>query len=115
MEIRSEDESDAIGQFIATVPAIKNSIFWIGLADQHQENDWRWQGSNLMVEGFHTWNDGEPNNWDEKEHCAERYSNGKWNDDDCTRSNPPLCEKGISLYFIACVMSPVQDVAKPCR
>ena len=99
MEIRGKDESDAIGEFIATVPILKDSVFWIGLADQHQENDWRWQGSNLMaIEGFANWKIGQPDNWGEKEHCAEIHPSGKWNDVDCTRSSPPLCEKGITLF-----------------
>ena len=98
MEIRSKDESDAIGEFIDRVPALKNSKHWIGLSDQHQENEWQWQGSGLVAtEGFTNWNRGEPNNADRKEHCAERNPGGMWNDQVCTHSRPPVCEKGITL------------------
>ena len=96
VEITSEDENNAIGDFIATVPALQDLQFWIGLSDQYQENDWRWEGSNLTAtETFTNWNTGEPNNQDNNEHCAERGIDGKWNDDVCTRSYPPLCEKGM--------------------
>jgi len=42
--------------------------------------------------GYTNWNSGEPNNYgNSNEDCVQMYSNGKWNDNQCSKSYRPLC------------------------
>ncbi|XP_029441549.1 C-type lectin domain family 4 member G-like isoform X3 [Rhinatrema bivittatum] len=67
----------------------KSHNYWIGLSRKGQ--DWIWvDGTPLQ---FSKWSEGEPNNMAKREHCAELYASGRWNDLDCSMKRPWICEK----------------------
>uniref|UniRef100_A0A8C5PI29 C-type lectin domain-containing protein n=1 Tax=Leptobrachium leishanense TaxID=445787 RepID=A0A8C5PI29_9ANUR len=68
--------------------------YWIGLHDMDEENEWQWvDGTNYTK----NWNQGEPNNADDREDCVHTQPNGKWNDVHCTYSNDisALCKRKV--------------------
>jgi hypothetical protein len=63
--------------------------WWIGYNDRDTEGTWRWSnGSSSYV----NWYPGEPNNYAGNEDCSTKYSEGRWNDDDCSKQFPYICE-----------------------
>jgi len=77
--IYSDGEADLVHNLGASVSA------WIGGNDQTSEGSWRWvQGANSADEvmSYDRWSSGEPNNAG-NEDCAEKYTNGRWNDINC--------------------------------
>ncbi|XP_070768269.1 CD209 antigen-like protein C [Enoplosus armatus] len=72
-----------------------HGITWIGLSDKEQENKWKWvDGTDLVGTGF--WQDGEPNNSDGNEDCAEASRSAMaWNDVPCSRKFSWVCETVI--------------------
>uniref|UniRef100_A0A667XEC2 C-type lectin domain-containing protein n=1 Tax=Myripristis murdjan TaxID=586833 RepID=A0A667XEC2_9TELE len=68
---------------------------WIGLSDGEDEGKWKWvDGSPLVGEGF--WQNGEPNDENGREDCAELISGvGEWNDMPCMHRQRWICEKVI--------------------
>ncbi|XP_018416315.1 PREDICTED: C-type lectin domain family 17, member A-like [Nanorana parkeri] len=58
-----------------------NKRFWIGL--RKLNGLWKWV-DNTNPE-FTSWNSGEPNNYDRREHCTEMIAGG-WNDLDCSNT-----------------------------
>ncbi|XP_037642044.1 CD209 antigen-like protein B isoform X1 [Sebastes umbrosus] len=67
-------------------------VTWIGLSDRAQENKWKWvDGTDLVGDGY--WQDGEPNNSDGNEDCAEVSRSAKrFNDVPCERKFSWACE-----------------------
>lgn len=47
-----------------------------------------------------SWNGGEPNNWNNTEHCAEHLGTGRLNDVDCNRSYPFACRDASNNWYI---------------
>lgn len=47
------------------------------------------------------WNDNEPNNAGNTEHCTEIHadSDGMWNDNDCGKLNIALCNEASPVYI----------------
>jgi hypothetical protein len=73
----------------AHVRGLLDGNFWIGLSDLEVEGDFRWvTGAPL---DYTNWASGEPNNW-WGEDCVEVRGNGQWNDENCGRSRPFVCE-----------------------
>ncbi|XP_076593925.1 CD209 antigen-like protein C [Chaetodon auriga] len=66
-------------------------VTWIGLF-RGKEDTWKWvDGTELKGRGF--WQDGEPNNVDGEENCAEvSRSAAAWNDVPCSRKFSWVCE-----------------------
>uniref|UniRef100_A0A3B3T9A8 C-type lectin domain-containing protein n=1 Tax=Paramormyrops kingsleyae TaxID=1676925 RepID=A0A3B3T9A8_9TELE len=57
---------------------------WIGLK---KGTSWRWQWSSAEGgTGYINWNIGQPDNWNNNEHCTEVQDNGGWNDLSCSLS-----------------------------
>ncbi|XP_028971190.2 macrophage mannose receptor 1 [Esox lucius] len=88
-------------QSLKDVPSIHYETFWIGLSAQDPNIGYVWTDESPL--SFQNWNDGEPNNMNGVESCAEMYVNywqpgGSWNDAHCESYNDWLCEirKGVT-------------------
>lgn len=84
MIITTKDELDFVKR--------SYSVTWIGLSRGEEEDTWKWvDGTNLVGKGF--WQDGEPNNVDGDEDCAEvSRDTAAWNDVPCSRKFSWVCE-----------------------
>ncbi|KAM8755139.1 C-type mannose receptor 2-like isoform 11-T11 [Acanthopagrus schlegelii] len=78
--------------------------FWIGLYDD--VNSWRWSLSNTSFyrDGeaeFRLWKDGEPNNYNSREHCTALIGR-RWVDDDCINCYKSVCMdvRGLNVTFV---------------
>ncbi len=67
-------------------------LVWIGLQDKDQNGKWSHWNSGAPVE-FSNWDDGEPNNHDGVEYCAE-LNFRKWNVKNCEAKQKFICERG---------------------
>ncbi|XP_066304553.1 uncharacterized protein [Branchiostoma lanceolatum] len=66
--------------------------FWIGLNDKDDEGGFKWSDGRAV--GYTEWNDGEPNNAGDSEHCVELVAAGSdsfWNDLSCTSYRNWIC------------------------
>ncbi|RYE82990.1 MAG: hypothetical protein EOO75_19905 [Myxococcales bacterium] len=64
---------------------------WIGLSDKAVEGTFAWSSGEPVT--YTKWRSGEPNNSSNAEDCAEyRYSDGNWNDNNCSVSRLFVCE-----------------------
>lgn len=75
-----------------------NCGLWIGLNDQEEEGQFKWENSNLPVT-FSNWLPGEPDGREHK-NCVEMLQDGTWNDRYCWRNNPFVCEMAWHLFII---------------
>ena len=67
--------------------------FWIGLDDKNHENYWYWIDGKRAIKEKTNWNNGEPNNSENNEDCAEvRHNVFKFNDRNCEKELFALCE-----------------------
>jgi hypothetical protein len=65
---------------------------WIGLTEAGEDGNWRWTSGVPYFE-FAAWEVGEPNNFNNEEHCAELHAaTWMWNDLDCGVALPSVCE-----------------------
>ena len=73
----------------------QHKTMWIGGTDQEKEEVWKWTDCSLW--NFEQWNQGQPDNQREAEHCLEFFRNdGRgWNDYDCTARNYFLCSQKL--------------------
>ncbi|XP_063997729.1 C-type lectin domain family 17, member A-like [Pogoniulus pusillus] len=84
-------ESEQENKFLAN-QVMQNRVFWLGLADTHQEGHWQWLGGASLSLSF--WDRGEPNNAGQQgEDCATLLSSGFWNDVSCASSAAWVCER----------------------
>ncbi|XP_061180795.1 perlucin-like protein [Saccostrea echinata] len=67
---------------------------WIGATDILTEGQFLWSFSNTEL-NFENWRNGEPNNVNQKEHCAVIMKGGRWNDFKCYCSQAFICEKNL--------------------
>ena len=72
--ITSSEEQNAIQELVS------EGNYWIGATDEDEEGIWKWvTGEPFVYSNWHP--DGQPDNWDDKEHYAHVYGNsGFWND-----------------------------------
>jgi hypothetical protein len=95
-----------------------NAAFWIGLNDKTVEGGFAWTDGVPL--SYINWNDGQPDNWYEVEHCIEltMWQRGSWNDGFCNASRPALCEKRgellLSSSIFACVIKSTYTFFKLC-
>uniref|UniRef100_A0A672Y6D3 C-type lectin domain-containing protein n=1 Tax=Sphaeramia orbicularis TaxID=375764 RepID=A0A672Y6D3_9TELE len=68
---------------------------WIGLSDIHKEGTWMW--SDGCPVDFVLWENGQPDNAHEIEHCVHKNfgESLKWNDDACSETFPSVCATRI--------------------
>ena len=53
-----------------------NKHLWVGLTDDEVEGTWKFQPSNQLLDldgAMIRWREGQPDNWEGKEHCAHIY------------------------------------------
>ncbi|XP_023194031.1 macrophage mannose receptor 1-like [Xiphophorus maculatus] len=69
-------------------------IFWIGLNDLVIEGVWEWSDGKPFIEYLSYWMSGQPDNFNEMEHCGEvvGYDFGHWNDDNCSNKRKYICK-----------------------
>ena len=68
-----------------------NEGVWIGLSDRKEEGKFRWINDTPLANG--NWMAGQPDDANGGEDCATlTLGDGKWNDLDCIRGLPFLCE-----------------------
>ena len=88
--ITSPEEEDIINSISTTA--------WIGANDKNSEGVFQWiQGPNRANEElvYSNWAASEPNdyfNGDPGEDCAQRRSDGPWNDMPCSTLSPYICQ-----------------------
>ncbi|GFO23839.1 mannose-binding protein c [Plakobranchus ocellatus] len=102
--IRSQDESDAVKNFLDQVSFSHNdwgqpgSDVWLAGSDEDTEGNWYWETNGqqepIPDDGFVDWRTGEPNDAGYAgEHCMALSSGDwKWNDIRCMSRKFVLCE-----------------------
>lgn len=88
--INSEEEMIFIEKFSYA------SLIWIGLTDM--DGTWKWVDGTSYASTVKFWQFSQPDNWSghengENEDCATILPVRKWNDDNCSRRIPYICEK----------------------
>ena len=87
--IASEDEHTA---FLRATLGLQWTSWWLGLSDQRVEGTFEWADGEPLV--FTRWSNGEPNDSGSREDCAQLVPwNGLWNDLDCGRRLPFVCQR----------------------
>jgi len=72
--------------------------FWLGANSRTTGKGWQWSDNTAFQ--YFNWADGEPNNYDGIEHCAELYiENAQWNDINCESELAVMCKKISPLQF----------------
>jgi hypothetical protein len=74
----------------AKAESIMMGDFWIGFNDEVVEGEFVW--SDGTPSDFVLWNGGEPNNFGNAEHCTQAYSQGSWNDLECSAGLRYVCK-----------------------
>lgn len=91
--ITSQAEYDFVYNSVmpGTWDAYSTQPRWIGLNDKAVEGTFAWvTGEPVLATA---WNSGEPNDSGGNEDCVEmKWSGGAWNDLDCTKTRPFICE-----------------------
>lgn len=89
------------------------TTWWIGYNDRGFEGSWRWISG--LQSNHSNWTPGEPNNAG-GQHCAtDNYSYGRWDDDNCWKAYPFVCEssnmpnKGYFSYSASNTASATQN------
>jgi hypothetical protein len=67
---------------------------WTGGSDEAKEGSYVWDGGGPLTVANLPWNDGEPNNFGDKEDCVEVSATGKLNDNQCELPKAFVCERG---------------------
>lgn len=75
----------------ALLPTIGKGRYWIGLKRDSENTDmWLWADGSPLT--FSAWNEGEPNNDHDEEHCAEILGGVQsWNDRNCEHRLGYIC------------------------
>ncbi|CAC5367790.1 unnamed protein product [Mytilus coruscus] len=78
-----------------------DSKIWIGANDIENEGRWIWSSDNTTLQYF-PWRSGQPDNYNNEEHCAQIFSDkdGGWNDIGCSERLSFTCERNAILYML---------------
>ncbi|MBN2493611.1 MAG: hypothetical protein JXR96_03380 [Deltaproteobacteria bacterium] len=72
------------------IDVLHTGDFWIGYSDKDLEGSWGWADGSAP--SYVNWGGGEPNGGT-GENCAEVFSNGRWNDTNCSDRKEFVCER----------------------
>ncbi|XP_075129095.1 hepatic lectin-like [Leptodactylus fuscus] len=75
--------------------ASSSKWYWIGLHDMEDEGTWIWVDGTNFETSYKHWKKGEPNNYQDNEHCGHFWSSGEWNDAPCDSEAYGICEKKL--------------------
>ncbi|XP_051524380.1 macrophage mannose receptor 1-like isoform X1 [Myxocyprinus asiaticus] len=80
---------------INAMPYMSGDTAWIGFTSLDSNSGFVW--SDETPSDFDNWSFGEPNNYNDQEHCGESgfYYARKWNDRDCEAYNDWICQISI--------------------
>jgi hypothetical protein len=98
--ISSKAELDFIYNNVmpGTFDAYDTAARWIGLNDMATEGAFVWINGEPVT--YTNWNGGEPNNSSGNEDCGEMsWSNGSWNDNNCSKTHTFICEVEPAVQF----------------
>ncbi|XP_026329567.1 uncharacterized protein LOC113237358 isoform X1 [Hyposmocoma kahamanoa] len=101
--LNSATEYEAVAKFLKTAPRIQTAVvdyyYLAGFrADRLTRNFRTIFNQSLPEAGFATWQEGEPNNYDDSEYCGALFrNNGRYNDVDCAANFAFICEKEAQL------------------
>ncbi|XP_042362787.1 lactose-binding lectin l-2-like [Plectropomus leopardus] len=90
VSIHSLDEENFVKSLIKNFDPAEGYT-WIGLSDIHKEGTWMWSDGSAV--NFTLWDERQPDNYREYEHCVHSnyFLNLKWNDDHCPVTYPSVC------------------------
>ncbi|CAH1796584.1 unnamed protein product [Owenia fusiformis] len=82
-------------EFVKAQVKLRKKYFWIGATDEGDEANWRWVDGKPWDPALAkaSWAKGQPDNWNDKEHCAMARTNGDWNDIGCTANLRYICKR----------------------
>lgn len=83
--------NEAEQKFIAD--RLGSNLYWIGLTDSVKEGDWHWEDGTSYSSTPKFWKPGQPDNFQDGEHCAHLVAGGLWNDNACTMQYKYICQK----------------------
>ncbi|XP_030839598.1 alpha-N-acetylgalactosamine-specific lectin-like [Strongylocentrotus purpuratus] len=95
--IRNEEEGNTIYQLwkgLVNHPTQKDSAYWIGLRDTHQESKFEWTDGTPLE--YYNWIPGQPDN-NGGEDCVCVRNDGN-NDDERQRWNDMRCDWGQAFF-----------------
>ncbi|XP_036452771.1 macrophage mannose receptor 1-like isoform X2 [Colossoma macropomum] len=95
--IESKEDMNAVKALVRGTAG----LFWIGLRQKNLRNSASWIWSDGSNSTYRNWNTKEPNNG-LGDYCVQLWKSPeyKWNDDNCTHSNPFICYKKLPLILI---------------
>ncbi|XP_058047298.1 C-type lectin mannose-binding isoform-like [Ahaetulla prasina] len=90
--IHSMAQSADLAEYISDYLTRKTHV-WIGLNDPRKQRIWEWSDRSCV--DYLSWNQGEPNNKDNKEYCVHLWTPTgykNWNDTPCDTAYPFICQ-----------------------
>lgn len=88
--LSTKEKDEAIHKVVG--PKLGVQSIWIAYSDVAREGSWRWASGARF--DFQSWKDGEPNDFQGDEDCAEWFpEDGLMNDLVCTAKRPYVCER----------------------
>jgi len=77
--------------------SLSSKGLWLGASDRRREGFWEWADGRVMY--FTNWYRNQPNNYPRDSNCLlMRGKDGFWDDIDCSKLKPSLCEYKVCAY-----------------
>uniref|UniRef100_A0A0B6ZB52 C-type lectin domain-containing protein n=1 Tax=Arion vulgaris TaxID=1028688 RepID=A0A0B6ZB52_9EUPU len=92
----TEIEDAGENQFIVSqLQKLKFDSTWVGGSARLHIGTYEWVPTLRRVGKYTNWDQGEPNNYNGKEHCLElsKVVNYRWNDFNCLENRPFVCKR----------------------
>ncbi|KAL3892067.1 hypothetical protein ACJMK2_004307 [Sinanodonta woodiana] len=76
---------------VISIDGVCSSV-WVGSTDIAVEGQWKWLNGENVTSSM--WQPGQPDNWDNKEHCGDlaKLADYRLNDEDCSKKVHFLCQ-----------------------